>query len=301
MRHRLRGAAKRAFPPLAAVAVLAILSGCAHRPTGNEQPQSGSASFARPGTARVAANPNDIHVPDFARKPYEPFSRIDAVAIAEREWRLFGQRVDDDPPDTRPPPLPEDKPERMPGLWQRVGEYWFEGMDAAAKESAWTGKHDEWGLQFPAPDDGTYAWSAAFISYVMRIAGAGDRFPYSSVHADYINLARGVTDSNPMWVVQAQPPAAYAPRLGDLICTSRALRRPIRFEDLPTSTMFPSHCDIVVNVAPGVLTVIGGNVDDAVTMKHVPITPDGMLATSDGMVMDTRYPWFVVLRVLYDR
>ena len=59
------------------------------------------------------------------------------------------------------------------------------------------------------------------------------------------------------------------------------------------------HCDIVVALAPGLISVIGGNVDDAVTMKHVPVTPDGKLATPDGTVLDTRYPWMVVLRVLY--
>ena len=43
--------------------------------------------------------------------------------------------------------------------------------------------------------------------------------------------------------------------------------------------------------------MVGGNVDDAVTMKHVPVTPDGKLATPDGQVLDTRYPWMVVLRL----
>jgi hypothetical protein len=43
---------------------------------------------------------------------------------------------------------------------------------------------------FPASQDANYAWSAAFIDYVMRIAGAGHRFPYSSTHADYINAAK---------------------------------------------------------------------------------------------------------------
>ena len=42
---------------------------------------------------------------------------------------------------------------------------------------------------------------------------------------------------------------------------------------------FPGHCDIVVDTqVPGVIAVVGGNVDDAVTMKHVPVTPDGKLA-----------------------
>jgi len=47
--------------------------------------------------------------------------------------------------------------------------------------------------------------------------------------------------------------------------------------------------------------VVGGNVDDAVTMKHVPVTPDGNLAGADGTVLDTRYPWMVVLRLLWGR
>jgi hypothetical protein len=33
-------------------------------------------------------------------------------------------------------------------------------------------------------------------------------------------------------------------------------------------------------------------------MKHVPVTPDGKLAGADGTVLDTRYPWMVVLRLL---
>ena len=90
----------------------------------------------------VPKPPPDAHVPPFARVPYEPISRESVVAIALREWRLFGEPVDDDPPGSRPPPAPEDKPEREPGLWQRVGEYWWLGMNAGAPESGWTGKHD---------------------------------------------------------------------------------------------------------------------------------------------------------------
>ena len=48
---------------------------------------------------------------------------------------------------------------------------------------------------------------------------------------------------------------------------------------------------------PGQVGVVGGNVDDAVALKHVPVTSDGKLATPDGLVLDTRYPWMVVLRL----
>ena len=234
------------------------------------------------------------YVPDFARKPYEPFSREDAVAIAMREWRLFGQPIDDDPPDTRPPPPPELKPEREPGLWQRVGEYWWLGLNPDAKARYWTGKHDEFGLVFDAARDGEYAWSAAFVSYVMRIAGAGVRFPYSESHSRYINAAWRMSQGGAQgWVVSAQRTDVYPPQLGDLICAGREDAKAMRFERLPRGG-FASHCDIVVQVAPGVLSVIGGNVDDAVTMKHIPVT--GERAAPAARRPSGRHPLSLVRR-----
>ncbi|MGH7083868.1 MAG: DUF2272 domain-containing protein, partial [Acetobacteraceae bacterium] len=84
----------------------------------------------------------DAHVPPFARKPYEVFSRAAAIAIATGQWRLFGSGVDDRMPDGRPPPKPWQKPERQPGFWQQVGLYWWLGMNAGTRFARWTGKHD---------------------------------------------------------------------------------------------------------------------------------------------------------------
>ncbi len=276
----------------AAVVGLLALAGCASKP----HPSVPAGAARGPGAFAQA----DPHAPAFANMPYEPLSRQSVVGIALREWRLFGRPVDDDPPGTRPPALPDEKPERWAGLWQRVGEYWWLGVDPNDKEAAWTGKHDEYGIEFPANEDGHYAWSAAFVSYVMRTAGAGPRFPYSRTHADYINAAAEMRQGRTSgWVVAAERPEAYAPSPGDLICMGRGWAARLRYDDLPTQD-FPGHCDFVVEVTPGSLAVIGGNVDDAVTMKHVPTTPDGKLAGPDGVVIDTRYPWLVVLRVLYN-
>jgi hypothetical protein len=243
--------------------------------------------------------PADAHVPPFARVPYEAFSRDAVVAVALREWRLFGSPVDDAPPGSYRPATPQDKPERQQGLWQRVGEYWWLAMNVGAPESGWTGRHDANGAVFPASDDGAYAWSAAFVSYVMRIAGAGTRFPYSSSHSEYIDIAKQVTLGQASgWLIRAERPDAYAPMPGDLICLGRASAHDLRYDDLPAGH-FPGHCDIVVDTSvPGQISVVGGNVDDAVVLKHVPVTPDGKLATPDGQVLDTRYPWMVVLRLL---
>jgi hypothetical protein len=239
--------------------------------------------------AAVGASPDDAQVPPFARWPYQRFSREAAVQIALREWRAFGQPVV--VPNTE---LPFDN-ERAEGLWQRVGEYWWEGLPLGTLEGGFTGMHDANGRMFSASEDGNYAWSAAFIDYVMRMAGAGHRFPYSPTHSDYINAAR---QGGPGLAVSAQRPEAYAPQRGDLICLSRG-RRQLRFDDLPTGR-FPGHCDIVVAINPGSLDVIGGNADNSVAMKHIPVTPDGRLAGADGVVIDPNYPWFVVLRVDYE-
>jgi hypothetical protein len=217
------------------------------------------------------------------------------------EWRGFGQLVDDDLPHTRPPLSPDLMPDRMPGLWQRVGIYWWLGQNADRVEDAWTGMHDEAGTEFEARRADYFAWSAAFISYVMRLAGAGEHFPYATSHSVYINAAaRQALGREHGWVITARRPQDYAPALGDIICTGRDRANHMRFDRLPARP-FPAHCDIVVASAPGELSVVGGNVDAAVTMKHVPVTSDGRLVTPDGSILDARYGWFVVLQVQYAR
>ena len=234
----------------------------------------------------------DAHAPDFARLGYAPFSRQDAVAIALREWRLFGEKVNDSQ-DAPASDVGENKPERLPGLWQRVGEYWFEGVNAADPEHGWTGKHDGTGTVFPPERDGDYAWSAAFISYVMRIAGAGPAFPYSASHSHYINIAaRMARHEATGWSVRAADPAITAPAPGDLLCNGREAARQLHFAQLPAGR-YTAHCDIVVGDVGPSWAVIGGNVDDAVTLRHVPHGPDGRVRDGGS--------YLAVVQVLYAR
>ncbi|HVH81595.1 MAG TPA: DUF2272 domain-containing protein [Stellaceae bacterium] len=239
----------------------------------------------------VSALPPDVHIPPYAKKPYELFSRQAAVQIAYREWRAFGGKIVLSPNE----PESADSEERDEGLWQRVGDYWWQGLSYAAQEGRWTGKHDANGTEFPRSQDGEFAWSAAFIDYVIRMAGAGDRFPYSPSHSHYINAAR----TNGNIAITALPLAQYAPQLGDIICMWRAGHQ-VTYQDLPAG-QFPGHCDIVVAQRPGSLDAIGGNVDNAVVLKHVPVGPDGRMVGPAGTVVDADYPWFVVLRVAYQR
>lgn len=228
------------------------------------------------------------HAPPFANVPYAPFSRSAAVAVAMDEWRLWGEHVDDTG-GAGYVQTGATMPERQQGLWQRVGEYWWEGMNAGDPTSRWTGKHDGAGRVFSVPANGDYAWSAAFISYVMRIAGAGKDFPYAADHATYIDAA---VRHQAHGLLDAEDPAAYAPQLGDIVCFPRDWAGKLTFADLPTSYSFPAHCGLVVDVAPGADTIIGGNVDDAVTMEH-------LQTNAAGELQGNRENWFVVLRVNY--
>jgi hypothetical protein len=260
---------------LALVVVLGFAAGCQPTP---------------PVTSVGVSTGGDAHIPPYARVPYQPFSREAAVQIAMREWRAFGQVVVY--PNTE---LPFDR-EREEGLWQRVGDYWWQGLPLGTSDASFTGIHDANGRVFSEREDGNYAWSAAFVDYVMRKAGAGNRFPYASTHSDYINAARR---QDPGIVISAERPESYAPQRGDLICMWRG-RQPVRYDDLPTGR-FPGHCDIVISPKGGSLDVIGGNVDNSVSLKHVPATAEGRLADASGAVVDPDHPWFVVLRVTYDR
>ncbi|HVH76101.1 MAG TPA: DUF2272 domain-containing protein [Stellaceae bacterium] len=237
----------------------------------------------------------EAHIPPFARIPYMPFSRVAAIEIAEAEWRAFKSPV------YTPNAVETEDEERENGLWQRVGLYWWLALDPRWYQQRWTGKYDQNGQKFPVSDNGNYAWSAAFISYVMRLAGAGNKFPYSIDHADYINAARrhGLGEE-PGIAVTAEPPQSYAPGLGDLVCEWRS-GVPVTFAGLPTPERFPSHCDIIVGREPGLIDGIGGNLNDAVAMEKIPVTADGHIANPDGTILDPDRPWFVVIKVDYDR
>jgi len=123
----------------------------------------------------------------------------------------------------------------------------------------------------------------------MRIAGAGPDFPYAPDHATYINAA---ARHEAHGLLDAEDPASYAPSLGDLACFPRDEAGNLTFADLPTSDSFPAHCGIIVGSGPGSVSIVGGNVDDAVTMEH-------LHTNAAGELQGNRENWFVVLRVNY--
>jgi hypothetical protein len=254
-----------------------------------------------PSLATCTAQVDDAQEPPFVRNCFGNFDRASAVAIAYAEWRAWGQVVYDGDPKDEGPVDPNTKKERQPGFWQRVGLYWWLGMNESNPTAGWTGEHDASGIIFSPDNDGSFAWSAAFISFVMRMAGAGPAFPYSESHSVYINAAIEETEDHlGQYAIQAEPPNVYAPIVGDLICFGRDGAADLTYAQLPNGR-FTGHCGIVVAKAPNQISIIGGNVEDAVALTHVPVTDQGLLAEPDGTVLDTRYPWLVVIRVAYNQ
>ena len=138
-------------------------------------------------------------------------------------------------------------------------------------------------------------WSAAFISYCFKQAGAAKEFPYNEGHAGYC----GAFIRNPAKYPKLSfgDPATTKPQLGDLIFAGRGgggcgkpppnhaaalaeLKKPDGF--------FCSHADIVVAVGSNEIDVIGGNVQDSVTQTTY--------VTNNGFITDPRHNWLAVIK-----
>ncbi|MCA9776782.1 MAG: DUF2272 domain-containing protein [Candidatus Eremiobacteraeota bacterium] len=142
------------------------------------------------------------------------------------------------------------------GYDKRIGDYW-----------------KSIGLNFDG-DDRSVPWSAAFISFAHRMAGAGEQFKAGPAHASYIR-------DSIMAKKEGRTDAAYlghrsserAPQVGDLI--GRARQGGVNYENQPSS--YKSHTDLVVEVGPGFVKMIGGNVADSVSLTTLGTDSKGFL------------------------
>lgn len=123
----------------------------------------------------------------------------------------------------------------------------------------------------------THPWSAVFVSYVMRTAGAGPAFRRSRAHRVYIRAARRNRlrrdTTNPFWAFRA---TEVAPRVGDLVCAARN-NSGATYDNIAEPRAWDTHCDVVTEVSPGRIRVIGGNVGQTVGAKLLRTLPDGRL------------------------
>lgn len=127
-----------------------------------------------------------------------------------------------------------------------------------------------------------HPWSAVFISWVMKQAGAGDQFPYSVLHSTYIVWARdnAKKQQQPLYAAYDLTDSLSAwPEPGDLICMNRKRNR---FNMNTINTTCISHCDIVVKVnkEQGYIVSIGGNVGQTVNKRMIWLDENGFIDTS---------------------
>ncbi|WP_370963789.1 phage tail tip lysozyme [Amycolatopsis sp. cg9] len=122
-----------------------------------------------------------------------------------------------------------------------------------------------------------HPWSAVFVSYALRKAGAGSAFTYSAAHQSYIRAARANRlrrdAANPFWAFRA---TEVAPRAGDLVCASRQ-DSGATYDNIGDARYRATHCDVVTDVRPGRIRVVGGNVGQTVGEKSLTTRPDGKL------------------------
>jgi hypothetical protein len=123
-----------------------------------------------------------------------------------------------------------------------------------------------------------HPWSAVFVSYVMRIAGAGRAFPYSAAPQTYIRAARhnrlSGNTANPFWAFRV---SEVGPGVGDLVCGAR-INSGAAYDNIADPQRRATHCDVVTEVQPGRIRVIGGNVAQTVGEKWLRTVPDGRLS-----------------------
>jgi hypothetical protein len=109
-------------------------------------------------------------------------------------------------------------------------------------------------------------WSAAFISWVVRKGGpAYANFQFAASHSVFVNNAIKARLTNrldkPFWgyrITEKQP------ELGDIIQRNRD-GGSFTYSYAENHSEYKSHSDIVVEVTPDVIRVVGGNVGDTVT------------------------------------
>jgi hypothetical protein len=118
-------------------------------------------------------------------------------------------------------------------------------------------------------------WSAAFISWIMRKAGAGSAFAYNAAHGPYIRAAREnryAGNDNPFRAFRI---SEASPRPGDIVCNSRNATKNFDRIDGPGY-----HCDVVVERRANEIDVIGGNVSDTVGKKTLRLDAKGQIDQS---------------------
>lgn len=128
------------------------------------------------------------------------------------------------------------------------------------------------------------AWSAAFVSWVMSVSGAGDSFPYSATHSKYIIETTNNRYNKPDAKFKAYDTKEKKPKASDIVCKTRS-GTIASYGDVQQGDLL--HCDIITQVDKDKVIAVGGNLDNKV--KKVELSLD-----SNGYINEPNY--FVLIK-----
>jgi lysozyme family protein len=137
------------------------------------------------------------------------------------------------------------------------------------------------GIGIPPPDDiAAFAWSATFVSWCIKTAGATrQEFTFSAAHAVFVRAAIANADRQ-IGVFRARPVDIYAPRLSDLIHRNRS-GGTVTYAEARIRSDYSSHSAVVVEVGEDRVgryaMTIGGNESDSIRMTRVDLDAAGMV------------------------
>ena len=230
-----------------ALLLLSLVGACAQPPAPRPAVVVEAATLAPLGPCPASSWRPEAPPPTSSRK-------VSMVLLAVQEWFRFGQQTIDftsgSPRLVALGVQEREAPERVRDYWKSVDRPQLSGLDS------------------------DLPWSAAFVSWDVQSAGVPrDLFCPDARHTIYVER-----------IVQREklPGAAFiahhlserAPMVGDLLCASRAGVG----TSLENLNRGPGHCDIVVDVQPGRLEAIGGNVHDSVSRSIFPLDANGFMS-----------------------
>ena len=169
------------------------------------------------------------------------------VGIAREQFETFHQFSENDPP-----------------LRSQIRRFW-----------------EEIGFTFPGIET---PWSAVFISWCVKTAGATDsEFRPSNAHSRFV--FRAIQNQNQgVGVFRGRRLDEYRPAVGDILHNNRG-GQSLTYDFAAAHEAYESHSAIIVELGsdadgPFVKT-IGGNESDTIGLKRVPLTDDGFVKQRD--------------------
>lgn len=216
------------------------------------------------------------------------------IAKAIEQWTWFGKDLDDGrskyvnasgQTNNGPESSTNRRKETVEPFASRVDDYWLTIPTAEYNKL----------VKAKAPTlgklDGTVnlAWSAAFVSYCMQMAGAGPLFPYSGSHVTWLLRAiKNKTANKLNAVLVGYRPGEIPLQVGDLIGKPRVAG--VTYDNAVAKGWFESHSDIVVEIdlAKRKAWVIGGNVGQSVSKGEVKLDANGGLNDPGGWIVHVR-------------